>query len=164
MGGGGGGGGGEGRGSVGWSCWIRKGILKISKTKQKDISEYPKKKHPRTCVIGSYSLFLQRYAERCVIWIMDLYTGSWMLYTESLTDLLLLGYSCILAGWVGGGGGGGGGGGEGRGSVGWSCQNKGILKISKTKRKDISKYQKGTLALALLAPTPFPSNGMQKGV
>ena len=73
---------------------------------------------------------------------------------KSLTDLLLLGYSCILAGWVGGGGGGGGEG-EGKGSFGWSCQNKGILKISKTKRKDISKYQKGTLALALLAPTPF---------
>ena len=50
------------------------------------------------------------------------------------------------------------------GQLGGSCQSKGILKISKTKRKDISKYQKSTLALALLAPTPFSSNGMQKGV
>ena len=83
-----------------------------------------------------------------------------------ITDRFVVVGVLMYFGWVGGwvGGGGGGGGGEGRGSVGWSCQNKGILKISKTKRKDISKYQKGTLALALLAPTPFPSNGMQKGV
>ena len=82
----------------------------------------------------------------------------WMLDAEISDRFVVVGV-LMCSGWVGCGGGGGG---EGRGSVGWSCQNKGILKISKTKQKDISKYQKAPSRLRYWLLLPFPSTVCRK--
>ena len=43
----------------------------------------------------------QQHAGRCVMWIMDLYTGSWMLDKE-ITDRFVVVGVLTYSGWVGG--------------------------------------------------------------